>query len=69
MSFQRRTARIDWRKSLSTDEAAEVARLERRCAQLDGERRELSVDLQRIRNRAIKRATFVPAAQRRDRAA
>jgi len=59
MHFQKREARIDWRKSLTMDEAIEVAAIDMRVAVIDAERRKLSRDLFLIRNRATKRATYV----------
>lgn len=64
MAFVKRKPRIDWRKSLTIAEATEVAAIESRCAKIDDERRKLSRQLLLLRNRAIKRATYVPAASR-----
>ncbi len=56
MHFEKRKAKIEWRKSLTTEEAVEVERIDARCAKIDAERRTLSRELFLIRNRATKRA-------------
>lgn len=56
MAFEKRAPKWDWRKSLTTDEADAVEKIESRCRRIDAERRKLSRDLFMIRNRAMHRA-------------
>ena len=64
MSFVKKTPRSNWRDKLTDAEVGEVADLEREAKRLDEARRQVTYKLRAYRDRCLKRAIYVPAAER-----
>jgi len=61
VSFEPRSRKHDYRKSLTSDEARELEQIDREAAAIDSRRRMLSTMRRLIVDRALKRSVYKPA--------
>lgn len=64
MAWEKQPQTQDWRPHLTKDEATQLAALDREAKEVDGKRRNLTVERNLIVNRAIKRWKRASGRQR-----